>query len=496
MLQPDQRFDGRFDLAIIGAGMYGASLASLAARNGLKTLLLERGDFGAGVSANSLKVIHGGLRYLQHLDLRRMRASIAARSLLLRIAPDLVKPRGFVMPLRPAGLRSRPAMRVALAVNELVSADRNRGLDRDHAIPSARLIRSDELSAQFPGVALPAHRGGALWFDAVAEDTERLTLAFALDAEAAGAVIANYTRAVSLVQQGESVTGLEVEDVDTGDRRAIEARHVVWTGGAAWSSLVAGRCPDDAPAAGWVRAVNLVLDLPWSSSWGLAVPATAEGVQRNLFFVPWRGKVMAGTWYQPCTSGEAGNAVTSGELDGWLDEVRGCFPSLAIDRRAVTMVHAGVLPALARGSAEPARTVRIRTGPAHGLPADLTLVQGVKYTTGPLVAAETLRGIAGRLGATMRVAGWREPLAAAVAAPSAWTEADVRRCCELEHGRHLADLVLRRLALGTAGMPDAAELDRLSRAMAKVRGWTEAARERELDALRAHYRRLGLVECT
>ncbi|MCO5044806.1 MAG: FAD-dependent oxidoreductase, partial [Kiritimatiellae bacterium] len=125
-----------FDLLIVGAGIHGVCAARAATKLGLKTALIDCDDFGSGTSANSLKVIHGGLRYLQHGNLKRMRESIRARRRFLLLAPNLVRTQPFAVPTRGVGMRSKMALRVAMALNDLVSLDRNAGLHSGSRIPA------------------------------------------------------------------------------------------------------------------------------------------------------------------------------------------------------------------------------------------------------------------------------------------------------------------------------------------------------------------------
>src|SRR6187455_3423319 len=120
--------DEAFDVVVVGGGIQGAWIAWDAALRGLKVALVERDDFGAATSANSLRIVHGGLRYLARGDLVRMRESTQERSTLLRIAPGLVEPLPVLVPTRGLGTQSRLALGVALALNDLSSAGRNRGL--------------------------------------------------------------------------------------------------------------------------------------------------------------------------------------------------------------------------------------------------------------------------------------------------------------------------------------------------------------------------------
>ena len=116
-----------YDILILGGGIYGATAAYEAARRGLSVLLLERQDFGAGTSQNSLKIAHGGLRYLQSLDLRRSRESMEERRRLLQVAPHLVRPLRCRMESRSLGGARRLLLRAGLLANEFLSRDRNRG---------------------------------------------------------------------------------------------------------------------------------------------------------------------------------------------------------------------------------------------------------------------------------------------------------------------------------------------------------------------------------
>ena len=148
--------------------------------------LIERDDFGAATSANSLRIVHGGLRYLARGDLRRMRESIRERSALLRIAPTLVEPLPVLVPTTGHGTHGRLALAAALRLNDLCSPDRNRGLDPAQRLPDGRLVSLAECRRLFPAFPAEGASGGALWHDARLTHPERLTLRVRARGGAAG----------------------------------------------------------------------------------------------------------------------------------------------------------------------------------------------------------------------------------------------------------------------------------------------------------------------
>ncbi len=185
------------DLIVVGGGIYGAAAAWDAAQRGLAVGLVEREDFGSGASWNSLKTIHGGMRYLQKGRLGRLRESARERRTLLAIAPRLVRPLALVVPTYGHGVTGREALALGLLLNDLLTRDRNHGLPPAQQIPAARTVSAAAALRLLPGLARPHLTGAALWHDAQATSTERLTLAFVQAAASAGALCANHAEAVA-----------------------------------------------------------------------------------------------------------------------------------------------------------------------------------------------------------------------------------------------------------------------------------------------------------
>lgn len=452
------------DLLVVGGGIYGAAAAWDAAQRGLAVALVERDDFGAGVSGNSLKTIHGGLRYLQTADLVRMRESIRERRALLRIAPALVRPLPFLVPTYGHGLAGREALRVALALNDLISHDRNDGLPVTHHIPRGRILFRHEVLGRLPGVLARGLNGGGLWTDAQVGSSERLGVAFVHAAAEAGAAVANHVEALGFLNVAGRVTGIRARDTATGGDLEVRARIVLNAAGPGVDALLA-EGGIRRPPAPLLKAWNLVFARPPSVP--LAVGARTEG--RFLFLVPWRDRTMVGTAYAPAET-RSEQAVAA-----FRDEAVRAFPWARLEDAPLALVHEGLVPGQGGASGLSTRP-RLHDHEAEDGLAGLVSVQGVKYTTARVVAEKAIDLVFRRLGrppTPCRTAATPLPRARPLDGPlPARTLEAVRE----EMAVTLSDVVLRRLDLGTAGAPASADVDAVVRAMGPVLGW-DSARE-------------------
>ena len=465
-----------WDVAVVGGGIYGAAVAWDAAQRGLAVVLVEREDFGAGASWNSLKTIHGGMRYLQKLDLGRLRQSARERATLLAIAPEIVRPLPFVVPAYGHGTTGREALALGLLLNDWLTRGRNRGLPPDHRIPRARTVSAAEALRLLPGLERHGLTGAALWHDAQAASTERLTLGFLHAAAGAGALVANHAEAVALLRASGRVAGVAVRDALGGGTLEVQARVVVNAAGP-WADEVLAWGGVPRPPAPLLRARNLVLRRPPAVP--LAVGAQTGG--RFLFLVPWEGCTIVGTSYEPA------EAHPSDPVE-FLDEAAKAFPWAGIGRGDVAVVHEGLVPG--RGGASGLSTrPRLHDHEAEDALPGLVSLQGVKYTTARAVAERAVDLVLRRLGRESppcRTAVTPLAKARRLEGP---LEAAARLAVRDEMALTLADAVLRRLDLGTAGPPPPQELDTVARVMAVELGW-DAARERaERAALARFYAR-------
>ena len=158
----------QYDLVIIGGGIYGACLSLQAARCGLRSILLEREDFGGATSWNSLRILHGGLRYLQTLDLPRFRESVAERHWFCKHFPDLVRPLPCLMPLYGRGLKRKAAFGPALRLNDWLSSYRNDSVAESIRLPNGGILPAEQTLATFSRVNSAGLEAAGFWYDAMA----------------------------------------------------------------------------------------------------------------------------------------------------------------------------------------------------------------------------------------------------------------------------------------------------------------------------------------
>lgn len=452
-----------YDLLVVGGGFYGAMLTLEAARRGLSVLLVERDDFGGATSWNSLRIVHGGLRYLQSLDLSRYRGSVAERRWFLRHFPDLVEPLPCLMPLydpaRGGRLRRPAALRLALALNEALSRSRNEGLRPDREVPAGRIVDAAETVRLFPAVERPGLLGGALWYDAVMPDSHRVLVEALRWAHRCGARTLNYAEAVGLRMDAGRVTGLHAVDRETGESLELRGRAVVNCAGP-WSRELAGRLDRDLPQLFRpLLAFNVLLDREPPAPMAVAVTEgkTGRGKKpQTWFLLPWKGRVLAGTAYVATTGGSGpGAPPDETAVANFLAALNAAVPGWNVRASEVLRVCHGWIPAEAAGSDEPAGRPILHDHGSNGGPQGLFSASGVKLTTARAVAETTLARLYERLPAP----GWigrpdaDPPLALEdflnlAARDREAARNHMRGLVERQSVIHLEDLLLRRTDWG------------------------------------------------
>lgn len=476
-----------WDLVIVGGGIHGVCLLSEAVRRGLKVLLLERMDFGGATTFNSLRIVHGGLRYLQSLDLPRHFRSVRERRWFLRSFPDLVEPLPCLMPLYGDGLRRPMVFRCALALNDLLSADRNRGVVPRNRLPGGRVVNSDETRRIFPDAVADGLRGGAVWYDACAPDSQRLIIEMLRRCSDHAGLALNYMEARDLDVSGSDLTAVIATDQETGGSHAFRTRAVINAAGP-WCRHVARAFDRDKPQLFYPNlAWNALFDRPAPSDHALAV--TPSGSRPHTYFLyPWKGRLLAGTAYVPWHGDLDHPAPSDEQMGRFIADLNDAVPGLHLDQQSVVRVFSGLLPAREEGSADLSDRDTVIDHGAAGGPRGLWSVSGVKLTTARHLATTTL----GKVFVGRRP---EEPSATVVpGVPATYWRLDARHCLkawpedidrlrqlvQAESVVHLDDLVVRRTTLWE--QPSAALA--LAPRLCELFGWNAARTAQEMERLR------------
>ncbi len=316
----------RFDLLVIGGGIYGAWTACDAAARGLSVALIEKHDWAAGTSSASSKLIHGGLRYLEHFDFGLVRHALAERRVLTRIAPHLVRPLRFIVPVHRGARVGMFALGAGLTIYDVLSGF-------NQPVARHRRFNASVLSARLPFLLKEGLRGGYSYGDCQ-EDDARMTLAVVAAAQSHGAICANRVAATALIDDGRRIAGAHAHDVESGETFPIDADVVVATAGP-WSRELLGDC---APRMKLVKGTHLVLPAIPGCDDAFLLTAPQDG--RVFFVIPWYGCTLVGTTESEiATPAEA--VVTADEQNYLLDAVNMLMPGLRWTRDDVIASFAG-----------------------------------------------------------------------------------------------------------------------------------------------------------
>lgn len=383
--------EGDLDILVVGGGIHGAFATLEAARRGLRVLLLEGGDFGSGTSGNSLRIAHGGLRYLARGDLPRMRESIRERAELMRLAPHLVRPLPCVLPL--AGVARTPVYAAALLINDLAV----RAITGDAAaLPRGGILDQGAMRDVAGGEWWGAARHAALWYDALVTSPERLLIMVLREAVSHGAVVSNYTPVDTLVRDhAGQVQGVQAHDALTSERHELRARVVLNATATGTAALLGASGAGGEPCA-WADGWNVVLRRSAPTA-AVALPHPSE--PRSLFAVPWRDHVVLGTSYAARSpSGDdmpiraprtPDNGLLGERARALVRDANASLPALELREDQIVLAHAGVLPMVRdlgrRGVVLLDRALLIDHAPS-GRNAGLISMVGVKWTTARRVA--------------------------------------------------------------------------------------------------------------
>jgi len=376
--QVDALEDGPFDLLILGGGITGAGVALDAALRGLRVALIDKGDFASGTSSASSKLVHGGLRYLEHGDFRLVYEALHERGRLLRNAPHLVRPLQFVLPFYRQSRMPSWKGRAGLLLYDLLAGTENIGRSRS--------LAPHRLRHEFPALRSAGLLRAATYYDAQMDDA-RVCIEVLKSAANEGAVLANYVEAIAFEPGGVRV----VDRV--GSTEFTVRAHQVLNATGPWVDHVCRLAGDSGgPHLKPTKGVHLVAPgRGLSSAFLLLHPADG----RVFFVIPWLGKTLIGTTDTLDAAGPDAVSVT-GEDTAYLLEGHNHYFSPPLSEAEILGQFAGLRPLLRSNSHDPAAMTRdfriIRS------PSGLLSIAGGKYTTYRHIAEVVTDEIARRLG--------------------------------------------------------------------------------------------------
>jgi len=339
-----------YDIVIIGGGIFGVCTAWEAALRGLSVAIIEKADFCHATSANHFKMVHGGIRYLQHGDIYRLRESSHERSALLRVAPHLVHLLPIVMPTYGHGLKGKELLGAGIFAYDILTSDRNRGLISDRRIPRGRFISHKEVLEEFSGINGNGMTGGAVFCDGQMYNPPRLVISFLRSAVSQGTDAANYMEATSFIRKGNRILGVNATDTLSGSKLEIRGKMILNTAGP-WAHhlLKSGLDLQLSPSPTFSRDLAFVVNRRPVSKCAIAFPTKTQDSDslinrggRHLFAVPWRDKTLIGVWHRIFNEPPEKIRITGEELQGFINEVNEANPSLALTVNDITMVNSGL----------------------------------------------------------------------------------------------------------------------------------------------------------
>ena len=391
--QPTKAVKEKFDIIIIGGGIYGVSLALEASRHKLRALVLEKGDFGEQTSANSLKILHGGLRYLQTLDLHRFRESVKERSWFVQTFPSLVQKMPFLMPLYGSGLRRPSIFSIALKINDylpLLFNLQNSGLS---LFPKGKVINSEKAEAIFPSIDKRGLVGAALWYDAFMPESQRLIIEILRWACDYGATALNYCEAKELILHNHVVEGVLAYDRESKNLLEFRSSVVVNAAGA-WNRNLSAAFHRENPSI-FIPSIawNILFDRDIESDHSLALTPHEKNSQ-TYFIIPWKGKILAGTGHAFWWSDQKDNIrPTDAQIQKFIKDLNNVLPGYTLSSEDILRIYSGLLPAQEKENFKLASRELIYNFHSFGGPKGLFSITGVKFTTARLVAEKAIKMI-------------------------------------------------------------------------------------------------------
>ncbi|MDP2908896.1 MAG: glycerol-3-phosphate dehydrogenase/oxidase [Nanoarchaeota archaeon] len=497
-----------YEILVIGGGINGAATAHDAALRGLKVALIEKNDFGWATTSATSKLAHGGLRYLKNFELSLVRESLRERRILARIAPHLVYPIPFMIPLYKAG-NKKVKIKLGMMLYDLLSYDKKWAEHEEQKIPSHKILSPGEAIKEEPRILTEGLTGAAKYYDCQILSPERLCLEFILTAAGNKADAANYAEAEKIIIADNKARGAIVRDNTNGKKYEIKSDIIVNATGPWLDKMIKTYDERHEPMIRGTKGIHIVIPKICNNA---VVLATKEG--RNFFMIPWRGYSLIGTT-DTDFNGDLEN-VYANEKDilGLIKETNETYNS-NLSIKDVAFSYAGVRPLIKEEGRETEVSRKYEARESNGI----IHIAGGKLTTARGMAEKTVDLIVKKLGKKAGCKTEETPLHGSTISHAKYlkqhlnsrkdkkiteplmhlygskygevlklaendeVKAQTLYAMEEEMALTLEDVMLRRTGIATTGYPPISLTLRVFKMMSSYYSWDKAKKEEEIKKL-------------
>ena len=379
-----------YDVVVVGAGINGAAIARDAARRGLSVLVVDKEDVGAGTAPWSSRLIHGGLRYLEHGELRLVHESLHDRERLLHTASHLVRPLPFTVPLYPHNHKPGWMFRAGMVAYDALSLRKS--------VPRHRSLSRKAVAVELPSFNRDGLSGVLRYYDGQVTFSERLVLETLMAAVGEGATALTYGEVTGVTTEDGRATGVRLRDRLTGDERAVRATVVVNAAGPWVDEVYEGLSLRR--FIGGTKGTHLVVD-PFPGAPDVAVYYEARSDNRPILVLPWNGRYLIGTTDDRFDGDLDRTAGTDGEVEYLLAETNILLPRAKLTREQVLFTYAGVRPLPYLPDTKPGNIPRSHLILTHDELTHLVTVVGGKLTPHLSLGREVVDKVGELLGRTL-----------------------------------------------------------------------------------------------